>query len=106
VRLYGHAGGYVNVDVKCTDECSQWEVHDRVPVFASGHFDTGPNVYATIVGLRAGPVGAFGANVVIAGIALLQAEQHFLTLLHDKAGSTIAAIVAQGPTALCLVSQR
>ncbi len=76
VRIHGHVSGYVNVDVKCEDECSHWEVHDRIAFDVQGHFDWGPNVYATAVGLRAGPYGAIGANVVLAGLALLQTEQH------------------------------
>lgn len=39
--------------------------------------------------LRAGPVAAVGLNVALGGLAALQAEQHYLSLVHDKAGSII-----------------
>lgn len=108
VRLYGHAAGYINVDVKCADmdNCKEWEIHDRIDVATSGHFDTGPNLYALAVGFRAGPVAGVGANVAITGVAALQAEHHYLGILRDKAGPIINAIRSQGPTAMCLLSVR
>jgi RHS repeat-associated protein len=44
IRLYGHALVFVNIDVKCQNECNEWELHNEIPVYAQGHFDTGPNL--------------------------------------------------------------
>jgi hypothetical protein len=104
IRLHGHAMGFVNVDVKCQDECVEWELHNEIPVYAQGHFDTGPNLYAFLIGLRAGVLGGVAANVVIAGIAMLQAELHYLGLVYQEAGPIISAVHALGPTGICMGS--
>lgn len=102
IRLFGHAAGFINVDVKCNSECKEWEIHNKIIVEASGHYDVGPNIYAIIIGLRAGPVAGVGANVAIGGVALLAAEHHNLNLANEKAGPVISSILASGPTAICL----
>ena len=104
VRLYGHATGFINLDVKCNDECNEWEVHDKISVEGQGYFDVGPNLYAIIVGLRAGPVAGVGMNVAIGGANLLAAEHHYLSLANEKAGLIISAALAVGPTGICLGS--
>lgn len=106
IRLRGQASGYVNIDVKCTDGCKEWEVHDRISVDARGSFDVGPNLYALAAGFAAGPYVGISVNIAIAGAAALQAEYHFLSLARQKAGPIIAATLAKGPTVICLGSSR
>ena len=104
--MRGHASGYINFDIKCTDDCREWEVHDRISVDAQGSFDVGSNLYALGVGFLArSPLAGIGANIVLSGGALLQAEHHFLSLAQQKAGPIIAAALAGGPTLICLGSQ-
>lgn len=102
IRLYGHALGFVNIDVKCTDDCDEWEVHNRVAVSAHGSFDVGPNLYAIGIGVIAGPYLGVSANIGISGAAALQAEYHYLSLAEAKAGSIILIFLSEGPTILCL----
>ena len=105
IRLQGHARGYVNIDVRCTEHCDEWEVHDRVNVSAQGAIDVGPNLYALGTGLvTRNPIAGVGANMALGGAALLQAELHFLDLARQKAGPLIAALLADGPTLICLGS--
>ena len=102
IRVNGHVGGYVNVDVKCKDDCNkEWEIHNRISVDASGEFDVGPNVYAMVGGFLAGPYVGISINILMAGGSLLQAEHHFLSLAQQKAAPTVAAVMSQGPTAIC-----
>jgi len=105
IRLYGRANGFVNIDVKCKDDCKEWEIHDRISIAASGYLDVGPNAYALMAGLlsRNAYVGA-GLNIALAGGSLLQAEYHFLSLVAQKSGPIISALSAEGPTAICLGS--
>ena len=105
VLLRGHASGYINVDVSCTEDCDMWEIHDRVSLSAQGSIDVGPNLYALGVGFVArNPFAGMGANMALGGAALLQAELHFLSLAQQKAGPLIAALLADGPTLICLGS--
>jgi RHS repeat-associated protein len=105
IRLQGHAKGYVNIDVRCTERCDEWEIHDRVNVSAQGAIDVGPNLYALGMGLvTRNPIAGVGANMALGGAALLQAELHFLNLARQKAGPLIAALLANGPTLICLGS--
>jgi RHS repeat-associated protein len=110
IRLYGHASGFVNIDVKCVSDepCShkEWEIHNHISIDASGSFDVGPNLYALTGGLVLGPWIGGSINIVIAGAVLLQAELHYLQLAEQKAGPVIAAILAGGPTAICLGTDR
>jgi len=103
VRLSGHASGYINIDVNCTEDCDAWEIHDRISLSAQGSIDVGPNLYALGVGfITRNPLAGVGANVALGGAALLQAELHFLSLAQQKAGPLIAALLADGPTLICL----
>jgi len=105
VRLYGHASGYVNVDVKCTDGCKQWEIHNRIDVAAKGYDDVGLNLYATAAVTATRSYWIWGAvQIAMAGGATLQAEQHILSLIQQKAGPIIQEVRARGPDALCLLS--
>jgi RHS repeat-associated protein len=105
VQLEAYANGYVNIDVKCTDDCNSWEVHNKVDVAASGTFEVGPNIYAFGIGaLTKSPVAGLGANVALGGAAALQAEYQVLQLVNQKAGPIISAAMAYGPTAICLGS--
>lgn len=109
VRLFGHANGYINVDVKChsDDGCPKdWEVHSQINVSASGYFDVGLNLYAIAAGLKFGPWVGASVNIAIAGAALLQAEYHYLSLAEAKAGPIISAVLKGGPTAICLGSRK
>ena len=106
LRLYGHARGYVNIDVECTDDCDDWQVHDQISINARGSFDAGPNLLALGVGYGAGPYFGIMTNIVILGAAALQAEHHYLSLAEQKAGPIIASALANGPTLLCLVGNR
>lgn len=112
LRIYGHADGFVSIDVGCTaereDECGQksskdWEIHSKINIRYSGYFDWGPNLYATLVGARAGFVGALGANAAIGGAAALQAEYQMLQRANEKAGPIIKQLLQNGPTAMCLL---
>jgi RHS repeat-associated protein len=106
IRLNGHATGYINIDVRCTEDCNEWEIHHRVGVSAQGSIDVGPNLYALGTGLvTRNPFAGIGANMALGGAALLQAELHFLNLAQQKAGPLIAAILANGPTLICLGSE-
>ena len=110
IRQYGHAGGYVNVDVACKDDCRTWEVHQRIGVSASGYFDIGPNVWGLLIGAwvgrsPGGAVAGIGANAALLGGSLLQAEYHFLSLAQEKAGPIISLLFSHGPTALCFGSR-
>ena len=105
VRLRGHASGYINIDVSCTEDCDTWEIHDRLSVAAQGSIDVGPNLYALGVGFVArNPFAGIGANMALGGAALLRAELHFLSVAQEKAGPLIAALLAEGPTLICLSS--
>lgn len=102
IRLHGHAYGFVNVDVKCTDDCNkEWEIHNEIPVDAQGSFDIGPNLYALGAGAAAGPWVGIGVNISIFGAAALHAEYHYLSLAQQKAGPIISALLANGPTLIC-----
>jgi hypothetical protein len=104
-RIEGNVDGYINIDVRCTDGCSEWDIHNRIAVSAAGSFEWGPNLIASAIGLRAGWVGALGANVVVGGADLLYAEHKFLNAARNKAGPLISAALSAGPTAMCLASQ-
>ena len=105
IRLHGYAAGFINIDVRCSENCEEWEVHDRVTVSARGSFDVGPNLYALGTGfITRNPFAGVGANMALGGAALLQAELHFLNLAREKAGPLIAALLADGPTLICLGS--
>ena len=74
-------------------------------ISAQGSIDVGPNLYALGVGFVArNPFAGMGANMALGGAALLQAELHFLSLAQQKAGPLIAALLADGPTLICLGS--
>jgi RHS repeat-associated protein len=112
LRVYGHADGFVNIDVGCRaereDDCGQrsqreWEIHSRINIRYSGYFDWGPNIYATLIGMRAGFVGALGANAALGGAAALQAEYQMLQGANEKAGPVIRQLLQNGPTAMCLL---
>jgi len=105
VRLSGHASGYINIDVNCTEDCESWKIHDKVSLSAQGSIEVGPNLYALGVGfITRNPFAGIGANMALGGAALLQAELHFLSLAQQKAGPLIAALLAGGPTIICLGS--
>jgi len=105
IRVLGHATGHINVDVRCTENCDEWEIHDRVDVSARGAINLGPNLYALGAGLvTRNPFAGIGANVALGGAALLQAELHFLNLAQQKAGPLISALLTNGPTLICLGS--
>lgn len=105
------ARGFVNLDVRCEKtefgECGpqdvlKWEMHLKVnlpPI--GGSIRLGPNVFATAVGFRAGFVGGIGANVALAGLALLQAELRALQELDRRGGPLVRKFLEDGPTALC-----
>jgi hypothetical protein len=99
--LYGHAAGFVNIDVSCSSECKNWEIHDKIDVEARGTVDVGPNLYAILIGLRFGPTAGVAGNVAIGGASILAAEHQFLSLANDKAGPIISAALKFGPTAIC-----
>ena len=103
IRLNASATGYVNIDVHCTDTCRQWDVHNRIGVSASGSFDVGPNLYATAIGLLTrSPWLGGGANIAAAGGSLLSAEYRILKIANQRAAPILAALMAYGPTAICL----
>lgn len=99
VNLYGNVEGYVNIDVRCKEGCRNWEVHNRLNLAAYGHYTLGPNVFATIIGLRAGAVGAAGANVAINGASALYT---LYNLLNNRAAPLLRALASEGPSAICL----
>jgi hypothetical protein len=100
VNLYGNVQGYVNIDVRCKQDCQQWEVHDRVNLNAFGHISLGPNLYATAIGLRVGKWwGALGANIAVNGAHALL-ELH--SLLNSKADPVLSMLNAEGATGICL----
>jgi RHS repeat-associated protein len=102
LRFHGHASGFVNIDVKCSEDCNEWDIHQRLPVAARGHFDLGPNVYTLGVGALTSPLVGGALFIALAGGSLLQAEYHYLSLAEEKAGPLIAAARAFGATAICL----
>ena len=106
IRLQGHASGYVNLDVRCVDDCKEWEVHDQVAVDAQGTFDAGPNIYALAAGFVAGPYAGLSVNMTIAGAGAIQAEYRFLSLAQQKAGPIIEKLHADGPTLICRGASR
>ena len=106
IQLNASASGYVNLDVRCTDDCQSWEVHQRVNVDTSGTFEIGPNLYALAIGLSLrSPWLGVAANISIAGAAALHGEYQVLQAANQKAGPIIAAALAYGPTAICLGSR-
>ncbi|MDA9982559.1 hypothetical protein N9H39_07460 [Gammaproteobacteria bacterium] len=105
IRLYGHAKGYVNIDVECTDGCGDWEIHDRISISTKGSLDVGPNLPALGAGYGVGPYAGIMTNIVILGATALQAEHHYLNLAEQKAGPIIASALANGPTLMCLGSR-
>jgi len=105
IRVHGHASGYINIDVRCTENCDSWEIHDRVSLAAQGSFEIGPNLYGLGAGfITRNPLVTIGANVALGGAALLQAELHFLELARQKAGPLVEALLDHGPTLICLGS--
>jgi RHS repeat-associated protein len=103
IRIYGKVDGFVNVDVLCRGVCELWEIHDRLGVNIEGHFDTGINVYASVVKIVTGSWWLWGAaNILAGGGAALDAELHFLKLADNKAGEIIKTLMVLGPTAICL----
>lgn len=111
IRLNGSINGFVNVDVKCRsqDSCGnikEWQIHNRITIDAKGSFDLGPNLYALGSGLLLGPYAGIAVNIGALGGSLLQVEHHFLKVAQQKAGPTIAGVLSQGPTAICLGSCR
>jgi RHS repeat-associated protein len=106
-RFRGYFSGYINIDVKCWDDCREWEIHTRILVGLQSTFDIGPNAYAFIAGLVTGNayVGV-SANILIMGAALLEAEYRFLNLIGQKGGSLISGLIADGPNLICLGFER
>jgi RHS repeat-associated protein len=105
IRIHAHANGYVNVDVKCkmTDECDEkeWEIHLKIPAGGKGHADVGPNAYAIGAGFLAGPFVGISLNIIIAGVALLQAELDALQKINQAVRPIIQEVQQKGPTKLC-----
>jgi hypothetical protein len=102
-RLYGHGSGFINIDVKCKDDCDkEWAVNERIYIDVKGSFDVGPNLIAIGGGFLAGPWVGLGVNISIAGAAALKAEHHFLNLGREKAAPIISKVLAAGPTTICL----
>jgi hypothetical protein len=98
VNLYGNVEGYVNIDVRCKEDCRKWDVHDRVNLAAYGHYTWGPNLIATAIGLRAGFWGTVGANAVIGGADALNA---LYNLLNSRAAPLFNILRTEGPSAIC-----
>ena len=103
LRYRGHARGFINIEVRCNDDCHSWEIRNYPDVSVEGTFDLGPNLWAGVLGLltRNGYVAA-GTQVISGGLAALDAQKRMLTLLNQNAGPQLAAILALGPTGLCL----
>ena len=102
IKLHGRAAGFVNIDVGCSNECNDWEIHDTIELEAHGDVTVGPNLYAILIGLRFGPIAGVAGNVAIGGASLLEAEHQFLSLANEKAGPIISAALKYGPTGVCL----
>jgi uncharacterized protein RhaS with RHS repeats len=104
-QVQGNVDGYINIDVRCTDGCNNWDVHDRVAISAAGSFEWGPNLIASAIGSRSGLIAGLGATAVVGGANLLYDEHKLLSAAKRKAGPIIAAALSAGPTAICLASQ-
>lgn len=112
MRLYGHAYGFVNVDVGCTldddGECGarthrEWEIHLRVYAGYRGSFKLGPNISGTLVGLRFGLSGSYAVNVLLAALRSSNAYYELLRKANEKAGGLIRQLMENGAAAMCLL---
>ena len=105
IRISGQLDGFINIDIKCTsDDCDnkrEWEIHEQIPLSASGSVDIGPNLYALAGGFMFGPYVGVSINIAILGEEALRAEYHFLKLAQEKAGAIIGPVLSMGPTAIC-----
>ncbi|ESK54053.1 hypothetical protein F990_03009 [Acinetobacter tjernbergiae DSM 14971 = CIP 107465] len=98
IRVYGNLTGYINIDVKCKDECREWEIHEKEPFSLQGHVDIGPNLYALGAGVATGkPSIGIGANVLLASGSLLELEASLLR----KASPLLSNVKQNGPLAIC-----
>jgi RHS repeat-associated protein len=104
IRIHGYIKGYINVDVICTDECRTWEIHTSIPLEGSTHIDLGPNLYATIIGMRFGLWSAISVNIVLMGGNALYSEYKFLSQINKQAVQILRNLKENGPTAICLGS--
>lgn len=108
IQVTGHASGYINIDVKCRNDCPtrNWEIHNKIDVAASGSFKFGPNLLALFVGFKAGARYGILLNVLLASADLLYTEHQVLTkLVNAKAGPILQSVLAAGPTAICRGSE-
>lgn len=112
VRVYIEGSAFVNIDVRCVmedfGECGyevtkEWEMHLKINRTQHGHIDLGPNVYASIIGLRFGWKGALFANYLIMSAVALQAEYQMLQKMNEELGPVMKQLMENGPTAMCLM---
>jgi hypothetical protein len=110
IRVYGYVDGFVNIDVKCTDDsgCDDevWEIHEKVDVFYQGYFDVGPNAISAGIGVVATPAAGAVAAIITAGGSALTGGLGLLKKAQAKAEWQIRTILANGPDALCLGTPR
>ncbi|MEN5180334.1 RHS repeat-associated core domain-containing protein [Comamonas testosteroni] len=105
IRIYAHADGYINIDVKCQekDDCGvrNWNINKKIPLHEKAHTDVGPNAYAIGVGIATTGFVGLAANILLTGTAILEAGAAALTELNKKAGANLALVTSQGPSAIC-----
>ena len=106
LRVYGHASGYVNLDVKCSDsaDCGkqEWEIHEKIGVSYRGHKDLGPNMIAVGAGSVAGPLAGAVTGVLTLGGSSMAALLGILEEVQALGGDKIQWLYTLGPTAICL----
>jgi RHS repeat-associated protein len=105
IRLHVYANGYINIDVRCTQvtDCGsrEWNIHQKIPLQEKAFKDFGPNIYALGIGFVTSGFVGVAANILIGGLAALDAGAEALSELNKKAGARISLISTQGPTSIC-----
>lgn len=106
IRIHGNVFGKIFASVECTDQddCFNdilWTKNINMDIIYNGSFDIGPNIVASIVGLRFGFKGWLTANIGI----ILAKSSYSIYKLHSKWGAKAKkaydALIERGPSALC-----
>jgi len=101
----GYAGGYVNLDVRCSDseDCQSrnWEIHERVNFLFTGTADIGPNAYAAAAGTVSGPVAGAAVSILTFGGSTLTALLSLLQEAQSLGAEKIQWLYQIGPDAIC-----
>jgi hypothetical protein len=105
-QVSGTVSGVVQASVECVDDelCAQlatWQMHRAYSVSASGSVLVGPNLWASLIGLRFGFPAALGANIVLATGKVGFAGYQLYSQYGAIGGMLVSGLLAHGPDYIC-----